>query len=87
MAAALLIGDGVAEFVVRKAEAARVKLMSVSDDVIEKARNLSPSLGSSFVADSVVQATKIQAVCRGHMSRVLRQQVSPRPFSSCVSAT
>jgi hypothetical protein len=38
VAAALLIGDGVAEFVVRKAEAARVKLMSVSDDVIEKAR-------------------------------------------------
>ena len=40
MAAALVIGDGVAEFVVRKTEAARVKLMSVSDDVIEKARTL-----------------------------------------------
>jgi hypothetical protein len=87
VAAALLIGDGVAEFVVRKAEAARVQLMSVSDDVIEKARTLSPSLGSSFVVDSVFQATKIQAVLRGHMSRVLRQQVSPHPFSICVSAT
>jgi hypothetical protein len=40
VAAALVIGDGVAEFVVRKTEAARVKLMSVSDDVIEKARTL-----------------------------------------------
>jgi hypothetical protein len=36
VAAALVIGDGVAEFVVRKTEAARVKLMAVSDDTIEK---------------------------------------------------
>ena len=40
VAAALVIGDGVAEFIVRKTEAARVQLMSVSDDVIEKARTL-----------------------------------------------
>ncbi len=37
VAAALVIGDGVAEFLVRKTEAARVKLMSVSDDVVLKA--------------------------------------------------
>lgn len=37
VAAALVIGDGVAEFVVRRTEAARVKLMSVSDDTIQKA--------------------------------------------------
>jgi hypothetical protein len=36
VAAAMVIGDGVADFVVRKTEAARVKLMAVSDETIEK---------------------------------------------------
>ena len=40
VAAALLIGDGVASYVVRKAEAARVELMSVSDDTIAKAAKI-----------------------------------------------
>ncbi len=59
VAAALLIGDGVAEFVVRKTEAARVKLMSVSDETINK-------------------TTKIQAMIRGHLARVLRRQILHR---------
>lgn len=83
VAAALVIGDGVAEFVVRKTEAARVKLMSVSDDTIQKARRY--HFGPFYwfcvfnVLTSSAQATKIQAVVRGHLARTLRKQVLVTP--------
>lgn len=48
VAAAMLIGDGVAEFVVRKTEAARVKLMSVSDETIEKTTKIQAAARGHF---------------------------------------
>jgi hypothetical protein len=68
---------------VRKTEAARVKLMSVSDDTIQKARRY--HFGPFYwfcmlnVLTSYPQATKVQAVVRGHLARTLRKQVLVTP--------
>ena len=56
-----------------------MKLMSVSDDTIQKARRY--HFGPFYwfctfnVLTSYAQATKIQAVVRGHLARTLRKQV------------